>query len=94
MSKVKITVERIDGCCNLPVLVGDYFFVEDYKLSVPEGMYICIWSLQSMMPVFPMLNAKDKMEDQKWLESFRRFICPDPLGKVIYRLEVAENDKD
>lgn len=94
MSKLKITVERIDGCCELPMLVGDYFFVEDDKLSVPDGKYICIWSLQSMMPVFPVLNAKDKMKDQHWLNAFNRFVCPDPKGRVLYRLEEIDNDKN
>ena len=94
MSKIKITVERVDGCCSLPVLVGDYFFVEDDKISVPEGKYACIWAFQSMMPVFPILSAKDKMKDPHWLKSFNRFCCPDPKGKVLYRLEEIDHDKN
>ncbi|MHA2112789.1 MAG: TIGR04076 family protein [Candidatus Hodarchaeales archaeon] len=52
MSKIKVTVEQINGYCNLPMLVGDYFFIEGSKLTIPEGKHICIWALQSMMPIF------------------------------------------
>jgi len=31
MAKIKVTVERIDGYCNLPVHIGDHFYVEDYS---------------------------------------------------------------
>jgi uncharacterized repeat protein (TIGR04076 family) len=94
MAKIKVTVERIDGYCNLPVLVGDYFYLEDSKISVPEGKYICMWALQSMMPVFPILNEKDKLSKGHWIRNVRHFTCPDPKGKVIYRLEVMEDVKD
>jgi uncharacterized repeat protein (TIGR04076 family) len=90
MSKIKVTVERIDGHCNLPVLVGDHFFVESSKLSVPEGNYVCMWALQSMMPVFPIFNVKENLPDDHWVKSVKHFTCPDPEGKVIFRLETLE----
>lgn len=83
-------MERIDGYCNLPMLVGDSFYVEDSKLYVPEGKYICIWALQSMMPIFPILGVRDRLEDGNWVKTVRYFSCPDPKGKVLYRLEVVE----
>ena len=54
MFLLKVTVERIDGYCNQPMLVGDHFFVEGGKIRVPEGKHICMWVLQSMMPIFPL----------------------------------------
>ena len=90
MSKIKISVERIDGYCNLPMQVGDYFFVEDSKLTVPEGKHICIWALQSMMPIFPILSVKNKLEEGHWIKKVRTFSCPDPKGLVQYRLEIVE----
>ncbi len=90
MAKISVTVERIDGHCNLPVLVGDHFYVEGSKLSVPEGSNVCIWALQSMMPVFPILNVKENLPDGHWVKSVEHFTCPDPEGKVIFRLEVSE----
>ena len=62
MSKIKVTVERIDGYCNLPVKVGDYFYVEDSKLTVPEDQHVCIWALQSMMPIFPIFSEKKDLK--------------------------------
>ena len=59
MARIKITVERVDGHCNLPLLVGDHFYVEDSRLTIPEGKHVCIWALQSMMPVFPLRRFKD-----------------------------------
>ena len=90
MSKIKVSVERIDGYCNLPMHVGDYFFVEDSKLTVPEGKHICIWALQSMMPIFPILTVKDKLEEGHWVGKVKTFSCPDPKGLVQYRLEIVE----
>lgn len=93
MARIKITVERIDGYCNMPMLVGDHFFIDGSKLSVPDGKYICMWALQSMMPIFPILNVKDKLDDGHWIKTVRHFTCPDPKGKVLFRLETVEDSK-
>lgn len=90
MSKIKVSVERIDGLCNLPMKVGDYFYVEDSKLYVPEGKYICIWALQSLMPIFPILAVRDKLEKTHWVKKVKNFSCPDPKGLVQFRLDVIE----
>ncbi|KPJ64156.1 hypothetical protein AMJ44_13280 [candidate division WOR-1 bacterium DG_54_3] len=90
MAKIKVSVERIDGYCNLPVQVGDYFYVEDSKLYVPEGKFVCIWALQSMMPIFPILEVRDRLEKGHWVTRVKNFSCPDPEGLVKYRLEVVE----
>jgi uncharacterized repeat protein (TIGR04076 family) len=89
MAKIKVSVDRINGHCNLPLLVGDHFFVEDSKLSIPEGKFICIWALQSMMPVFPILAARDQLEEGHWVKKVKTFSCPDPKGLVQFRLEVV-----
>ena len=75
------------------MLVGDHFFIDGSKLSVPEGKYICMWALQSMMPIFPILNVKDKLDDGHWIKTVRHFTCPDPKGKVLFRLETVEDSK-
>lgn len=88
MTKIKVTVERIDGYCNLPMLVGDTFYVEGSRLYIPEGKYMCMWALQCMMPVFPVLSVRDHLEDNHWVKTVEHFVCPDPKGRVLYRLEV------
>lgn len=90
MAKIKVSVEKIDGYCNLPVQVGDYFYVEDSKLYVPEGKFVCIWALQSMMPVFPILSVRDSLEKGHWVRKVKNFTCPDPEGLVQFRLEVMD----
>ena len=90
MAKIKVSVERIDGCCNLPLQVGDSFYVEDSKLYVPQGRYVCIWALQSMMPIFPILEVRDRLEEGHWVKKVKHFSCPDPKGLVQFRLEVVE----
>lgn len=90
MAKIKVTVERIEGHCNLPMLIGDYFYVEDSKLYVPEGKYVCIWALQSMMLIFPLLAVRDNLKESHWVKRVKTFSCPDPKGLVQFRLEIAE----
>ncbi|WP_300459383.1 TIGR04076 family protein [Desulfobacula sp.] len=88
MYKLKISVERIEGYCNQPMLVGDYFFVDGGKIKIPDGKHICMWALQSMMPIFPLLQ-RGSSEKGDWTsnETGQVFVCPDPKGKVHYRIE-------
>jgi uncharacterized repeat protein (TIGR04076 family) len=92
MARLKITVERIDGYCNLPVLVGDHFFVDDYKLEVPEGKFVCIWALQSLIPLLPLQNEQERLAEDHWARGVNRVHCPDPKGKVFYRVERVDDD--
>jgi uncharacterized repeat protein (TIGR04076 family) len=45
-----------------------------------------------MMPVFPVLDNKADLPDTHWVKKVKHFTCPDPKGKVLFRLEVAGND--
>ena len=86
MYKLKVTAERIDGYCNQPILVGDSFILDGCKITIPEGKHICMWALQSMMPIFPVLQ-RDSGEKGDWTSKVQVFVCPDPKGKVHYRIE-------
>ena len=86
MYKLKVTVERIDGYCNQPRLVGDYFIVQGSKIRIPEGKEICMWALQSMMPIFPLLQRVDSTAGD-WTQKACQFCCPDPKVLVHYRIE-------
>ena len=90
MAKIKVTVEKIDGYCNLPLHIGDHFLVEDSKLTIPDGKHVCIWALQSMMPVFPIFNVKDNLAKEHWIKKVKTFSCPDPKGLVQFRLEIVD----
>ena len=86
MPRLKVTVERIDGYCNQPMLVGDYLMVEGGKLTIPDGKHFCMWALQSMMPIFPLLQ-RTKGGSGDWTEKVNQFCCPDPKGLVHFRIE-------
>ena len=45
-SRIKVTVERIGGYCNLPEEVGHHYFVEGSRLVAPEGQPVCLWALR------------------------------------------------
>ncbi|MBU7020006.1 MAG: TIGR04076 family protein [Theionarchaea archaeon] len=91
---IRVTVERIDGCCNLPMLVGDHFFVKGSRLYIPEGKYMCMWALQSMMPIFPILAVRETLEPDHWVRHVEHFSCPDPKGRVLYRLESVDEGEN
>lgn len=63
MARIKVSVEKIDSYCNLPLHAGDCFYVEGSRLFVPDGKFVCIWALQSMMPIFPILAVRDNLEE-------------------------------
>ncbi len=86
MSRLKVTVERIDGYCNQPMLVGDSFIVDGGMLKIPDGRHICMWALQSMMPIFPLLQRSEGSKGD-WTSKACQFVCPDPKGLVHYRIE-------
>lgn len=99
MAKIKVTVERINGYCNLPVQVGDYFYVDNSKLMVPEGKHVCIWALQSMMPVFPIFNVRNNLDKEHWVRKVDTFpaliqkgLCSISLRQLKIKRQKKENE--
>jgi len=92
MHKLRVTVEKIDGYCNQPILVGDYFTLEGGKIMIPDGKHICMWALQSMMPIFPLLQRAEPREGDWTAKTGQVFVCPDPKGLVHYRIERIEKE--
>jgi uncharacterized repeat protein (TIGR04076 family) len=74
---------------------GDYFTVRDGDIRIPEGGYVCMWALQSLLPVITPKEreiAEDKDED--WMWRVHHVQCPDPKGRVIFKIEqVGKVDK-
>ena len=87
MYELKITVTKVLGACtaNPPMKPGDYFTVHNGDLRIPEGGYICLWALQSLMPLLP---AKERRiaEEEDWMWRVHHAQCPDPKGRVIFRI--------
>lgn len=86
MYDLRVVVEEIKGFCDLPVKVGDFFEVRGGRLLIPEGGHVCIWALQSMMPLLPVKQRRIA-EENDWIPYTSRICCPDPNGQVIYRIE-------
>lgn len=88
MHRLRVTVERIDGTCNLPMLIGDGFSVDVRgKLTLPAGKPMCLWALQSLLPMLILMQRSDP-RDGDWASRSRQLlVCPDPKGRVHYRIE-------
>lgn len=89
MYDLKVVVEEVKGFCDMPMNVGDFFDVIGGKIIIPEGKYVCLWALQSMMPFLPAKQRKID-EENDWIPYTERICCPDPNGMVIYRIETID----
>jgi anaerobic carbon-monoxide dehydrogenase iron sulfur subunit len=83
---LKVVVEEVKGFCDMPLKDGDYFEVKGGKLFIPDGKYMCIWALQSILPMLPLKQRKID-EDNDWVSHTHRLSCPDPNGMVIFRVD-------
>ena len=85
MFDLRVEVAAIEGFCDMPHRVGDYFEVRSGRLYVPPGQYVCIWALSALMPALP---AKERTisEANDWLPRVELLSCPDPNGRVIWRI--------
>ena len=90
MYELKITATKVLGECtaNPSVKPGDTFTVRDGDITTPDGGFICLWALQSMLPI---ITAKEREiledKDQDWMWRVHHVQCPDPAGRVIYKIE-------
>ncbi len=98
MYELKVSVKKVMGECtaNPPMKPGDCFTVRDGRIEIPEGGYICLWALQSLMPVLTPKERKiaEEKEDD-WMWRVHHAQCPDPDGRVIFKIEqTGVLDKD
>ncbi len=90
MYELWISVERIEGTCTSdhPMGVGTGFLIRNGRMHFQKGGPICLFSLQSILP---MLTAKERIEDEDpdsdWMARVHHIQCPDPKGRVIWRME-------
>ena len=71
---------------------GACFRVHDGTISIPEGGYVCLWALQSLIPVLTMKEREiAENKDVDWVWRVHHVQCPDPDGRVVWRI-VREGD--
>ena len=92
MYELKVVVTKVLGECTAdpPMKPGDCFSVRDGDIRIPEGGYICLYALQSILPLITPKEreiAEDKDED--WMWRVHHVQCPDPKGRVIFKIEQA-----
>lgn len=90
MHELWIEVERVDGACSgpIPMVPGTGFLVRNGSLIFPNGGPICLYALQSILPMIP---AKERLTDGDptagWMGRVHHAQCPDPKGRTVWRIE-------
>ncbi|MFC2030433.1 TIGR04076 family protein [Chloroflexota bacterium] len=90
MYELKIAVAKVLGVCTADPAMkpGDAIFVRDGNLRIPRGGYICMWALQSILPLITPKERKIAEDrDGDWMWRVHRAQCPDPAGRVIFQID-------
>jgi uncharacterized repeat protein (TIGR04076 family) len=85
LKNFKVTIVKVEGPCSRS-REGDYFYVRNERLITPPGTGVCLFALGSILQ--PIIAASIPTDpDNDILNITREFQCPDPLAKVIFRIE-------
>ncbi len=90
MYELRISVKKVMGVCTAdpPMRAGDSFTVSDGDIQIPAGGYICIWALQSLMPLLtPKEREIAESRNEDWMWRVHHAQCPDPKGRVVFNIE-------
>ena len=85
---LKVTCTKVEGKCSR-MKVGTKFYIRNAKLEIPEGQSICIFALGSILQPITGAIIKNK-ENEGLLDILDEWQCPDPLAKVIFKIEACE----
>ncbi|MCJ7623626.1 MAG: TIGR04076 family protein [Anaerolineaceae bacterium] len=82
---LRVFVKEVNGKCTSGMKAGDYFILRSGRMILPADSHFCLYALQV---VIPFLAAKQRyLEDGDWLKDDSEFICSDPAGNVLMRVE-------
>ena len=93
MYELKVSVGKVLGVCTAdpPMKRTDHFIVRDGDITIPEGGYICLWAFQSVLPLItPKERAICEGQDEDWMWRVQHVQCPDPKGRVVFKIERTE----
>ena len=80
-----VTCIEVKGNCSR-MKVGTKFFIRNAKLEMPPDEKVCIFALGSILP--PITGAIiQNQEGEGILDILQEWQCPDPLAKVIFKIE-------
>jgi uncharacterized repeat protein (TIGR04076 family) len=82
---LKITIVKVKGKCSRSK-VGTTFFIKNAKLEIPSGQNVCIFALGSILPPISAAPIQSQ-EGEGILNLLQEWQCPDPLAKVIFKIE-------
>jgi len=85
---LKVTITKVEGNCSRS-RKGTYFFVRNGKLEIPEGQSICIFALNSIIPVLSAAIIKAE-KGESILDLLEEWQCPDPLAQVYMKIEIEK----
>jgi uncharacterized repeat protein (TIGR04076 family) len=85
LKNFKVTIVKVEGPCSRS-RERDFFYVRNARLEIPPGTGVCLFALGSILQ--PLIAAGIPTDpDNDILNITREFQCPDPLAKVIFRIE-------
>lgn len=90
MYALRVAVSKVLGRCTAapPMAPGDYFTVRDGDIRIPDGGYVCLYALQSLLPLITPKEREIMEEpDQDWMWRVHHAQCPDPKGRVVFEIE-------
>lgn len=82
---LKITIVKVEGPCSRSE-VGTTFTIKNAKLEIPASQNVCIFALGSILQPISAAIIQSK-EGEGILNLLEEWQCPDPLAKVIFRIE-------
>ena len=82
---LKITYVTAKGKCSR-TKEGATFYIKNAKLELPQRESVCIFALGSILQ--PITGAIVKNKDgEGMLDVLTEWQCPDPLAKIIFKIE-------
>jgi len=90
MYELWVSVDEVRGACTaaVPMTVGKGYLVRDGRLHFPGGGPICMYALQSTLPLF--VGKERELAADDWLSREDTTQCPDPAGRTVWKIERRE----
>ena len=82
---LRVTCVKVEGSCH-SMKVGTCFFIRNAMLELPSNEGICIFALGSILQPVTAAIIQNK-RGEGLLDLLQEWQCPDPLAKVIFRIE-------